>query len=521
MAHSSDLRDGVSTGSSAGVRVLVLILGLTWVATPSVGHAASIHLTASAPWRFFADPLADATGSALLPAVFDALTVVETDGSVQPALAESWHNDGDRVWTFKLRPNVVFSDGTPVDANAVVECLSMQSGEDGKVYAPYLYTSEIAGVRALSDTEIEITTHRKDALLDRKLSSVSIFSVAALNRIGRPDFARAPVGSGPFTPESWSRDGTRVVLQRVPSSWRVSSHVERVEIAVITDATARLQNILSDGTDISMNIDPDVISTVEDAGYRVSVRPGPVIIGLLLRTTGDAAAPLLDRRVRRALNMAVNRDSISQNILRGTMPPATQLATPEALGYDPAIEPYAFDPDRARNMLADAGYPQGFDLTATVMTGQFPADTLIYQQVAQDLRAIGVNITIGSLPVIEFIRRRSVNAWEGIDVISSLSSHYRQGDISGAAELLSCTDVRSTFCDPETDDLLKRSHQEMNPAAREDLLKTVNARIHDLAPIMVIAQYASIEALSPRIAAFPEYPLGKMRFERIELTQDR
>lgn len=503
------------------VQVTVLLLGFSASFASYAGHTASLHLTSSAPWRAFADPLADATGSPLLPAVFDALTVVETDGTVHPSLAESWTNDSGLVWTFKLRSNVYFSDGSPLDADAVVDCLSMLIGTEGQAYAPYLFTSEISGVRALSEDEIEITTRQNDARLDRKLSSVSIFNVAALKRLGRVAFSKSPVGTGPFTPESWSNDGTRVVLKHVPTSWRESSQVERVEIAVVPDATARLQSILSGGTDISTNLDPDLIPTIESAGLNISVRPGPTILALALRTSDGAADALQDNRVRQALNMAIDRDSIAQYLLRGTMEPTTQLATPDVLGHDPSIEPYAYVPDQAKKLLREAGYPNGFVLAGTVMTGQFPADTLIFQQVVQNLNAIGVRVVLGTLPVIEFIRRRSANTWEGIDMVSTLLSHYRFGDISGAAELLSCADPRSTFCDPITHELLARSHQEMNPAAREQLLKTVNLRLHHLAPMIVITRYSAIDALSKRISKFPLFPMGKMRFEQFELTESR
>lgn len=518
MLRRQKLSDWPKAAVLSIVHALALVIALS---TPHGALASSIHLTSSAPWRAYADPLADATGSPLLPAIFDALTVVETDGTVRPSLADSWRNDSGTVWTFKLRSNVFFSDGTPLDADAVVDCLSMLIGPAGQVYAPYLYTSEISGVRALSEDEIEITTYQKDARLDRKLSSVSIFSVAALERLGRTDFSKHPIGTGPFTPESWSNDGTRVVLKRVPTSWRVSRQVEQVEISVVPDATARLQSILSDGTDISTNLDPDLIPTIEAAGLNVSVRPGPTILSIALRTTDGAAQPLLDRRVRTALNMAIDRDSISRHLLHGTMEPATQLATPESLGYDPSITPYAFDPDQAQKLLTEAGYPNGFELAGTVMTGQFPADTLIFQQVVQDLDSIGVKIVLGTLPVVEFIRRRSANTWDEIDVFSTLLSHYRLGDISGAAELISCADHRSTFCDQTTHDLLTRSHQEMNPIAREQLLKTVNARLHHLAPLLLISRYSAIDALSKRIVKFPPFPMGKMRFEQFEVGERR
>ncbi len=500
-------------------RLPALIIGLSVALTPLCAHSTSIHVTSSAPWRAYADPLADATGSALLPAVFDGLTIVEADGTVEPALADSWQNDSGTVWTFKLRPDVFFSDGTPLDADAVVDCLSMLIGTEGQVYAPYLYTSEISGVRALSDDEVEITTRQNDSRLDRKLSNVSIFSVSALQRLGRTEFSKHPVGTGPFTPESWSNDGTRVVLKNAPTSWRASRQVEQVEIAVVPDATARLQSILSSGTDVSANLDPDLIPTIEEAGLNVSVRPGPLILAIALRTSEGAAEPLKDRRVRLALNLAVDRESISQHLLQGTMVPATQLATPETVGYDPSLETYGYDPDQARKLLVEAGYANGFDLAGTVMTGQFPADSLIFQQVVQNLDAIGVHVVLGTLPVIEFIRRRSANTWPGTDMLSTLLGHYRFGDISRAAELLSCTDPMSTFCDPETDELLYRSHQEMNPAVREQLLKSVNARLNHLAPLLIISQYSAIDALSKRISKFPMFPMGKMRFEQFEIGE--
>jgi peptide/nickel transport system substrate-binding protein len=500
-------------------RISALLIFLSTMSIPHGVDATTVHITASAPWRAYADPLSDVTGSPLLPAVFDSLTIIESDGTLSPALAESWANDNGTVWTFKLRPNVLFSDGSPLDATAVVDCLSMLIGPSGQSYSPFFFTSEISGVRVLSDDEIEITTRQKDARLARKLSNVSIFSVPEFKRLGRTEFSKLPVGTGPFTPVSWSNNGARVLLKRVPTSWRVSTEVDQVEITVITDSTARLQNILSDGTDIALNIDPDQISTIKSAGFNVSVRPGPIVLALALRTSEGAMLALQDRRVRMALNMAINREGISQHLLSNTMEPATQLGTPEALGYDPEIEPYAYDPDRAMKLLAEAGYSNGFELSGTVMTGQFPGDTLIFQKVVQDLEYIGISVVLGTLPVIEFIRRRNANDWNGIDIVSTLLSHYRNGDISGAAEMLSCYEPRSTFCDPTMDEMLIRSHQEMNATAREELLRSINSRLQYLAPIILITRYSAIDALSKRISKYPEFPAGKMRFEQMEVIE--
>jgi peptide/nickel transport system substrate-binding protein len=285
----------------------------------------------------------------------------------------------------------------------------------------------------------------------------------------------------------------------VPTSWRASRDVDRIEIIVVPDPATRLQNLLSGGTDIANAIDPDQIPTIKAAGFGVSVIPGPMALGIALRTADDAAQALKDRRVRWALNLAIDRDTITEHLLLNTMQPATQFAAPDVLGFDPSVEPFTFDLERARRLLADAGYAAGFKLKGYVVVGQFPGDALIFQQVVRDLQTIGVQMELRTLPFTEFSRRQSEREWAGTDFHSALISHYRLGDISQAAETLSCLDERSSFCDPAMATLIAESHKELNPDARERALKTINARFQYHAPVLLITRYASINALSKRI----------------------
>lgn len=478
--------------------------------------ASTVHLTASSPWLSHADPLSRATGIGLLPAIFDFLTAVDGDGTVRPKLALGWRNESDTVWTFDLRSDAVFNNGAPVDADAVAASLSVLIGPDGQRYGTAPYMDTISGVRALSKTTIEITTSSTDARLPRKLATVPIFSAADFHSLGRTEYSKSPVGSGPFTPESWSADGRSVVLRAVPSSWRPSKDVERVEISVILDPSARLQNLLSGGTDIANAIDPDQIPMVEAAGYEVAIDPGPLQLGVALRTFGDANEALRDVRVRRALNYAVDRETIANHLLLGTMPAAVQFATPGVLGFDPEAPPLTYDPERARSLMADAGYASGFDMIWVVNTGQFPGDTLIFQQVVQDLSDIGVGVTLRTTPVSDFIRRINSQDWEGVDAYSTVVSHYRYGDISQAAERFSCYDSRTSYCDASITDLIIKSNETLEAAGREQLLKDINTALLDQAPALLIVQYASINALSNRITSFPT-ATGNIMFERMEI----
>jgi len=488
---------------------------LAWGGTHDA-FAVSFHLTAASPWLSYADPLTASTGVPLLPAVYDTLTEIAADGSVAPALAESWSVESDTVWIFSLRPDVKFSNGQPLDAAAVVACLRMLIDPAGKSYDTALYVNGIVDVRERDGNKIEIRTKNRDARIARKLANVFIFSASELQRLGRAAFAKAPVGTGSFRPEHWSSGGNRVVLRSVESSWRPSQQIDRIEILVVPDASARLQSLLSGQTDFANAIDPDSIAVIEAAGHKVSVVPGTMVLSLALRTQGDAALPLRDPRVRVALNMAVNRSAISQKLLLGTMPPATQIATPGVVGYDPDLEPYPFDPDRARRLLAEAGYRDGFRMVAGLMSGQVPGDVLIYQRLAQDLAAVGVNLELRNYSANEMLRRRTSGLWDGIDAFQSLWSHYRLGDVSRAAEQFSCIDPYSSFCDPDMVELIERSNQEMDQHRREVLLKQITGRFQELAPTILLFQFAGVDGLSKRVKVIPQ-STGRINFVRTVL----
>ena len=186
----------------------ILLLGLSGVVPAPSSHAAAVHLTTSTPWFAYADPLASETAAPLIAAIFDSLTEVSGDGTVIPALAESWSVSPDKkTWSFKLRPNVVFSDGAPLDAQAVVDCLTKLLAPEATAIRNAFYTNSIVSVRAVDPHTVDIQTDSIDARLDRKLSRVRVFSVPAFNRLGRTEFSKSPVGTGPYRVESWPNSG--------------------------------------------------------------------------------------------------------------------------------------------------------------------------------------------------------------------------------------------------------------------------------------------------------------------------
>ena len=116
--------------------------------------------------------------------------------------------------------------------------------------------------------------------------------------------------------------------------------------------------------------------------------PGKQIIGVAFDVVGHPQSPIADKRVRQAINYAIDKDTIAEIITYGTHRPASQGAAPGVVGYNPDVKPYPYDPENARTLLEDAGYPDGFDLTATIVIGNYANDVEIYQKVQQDLSAV-------------------------------------------------------------------------------------------------------------------------------------
>ncbi len=219
--------------------------------------------------------------------------------------------------------------------------------------------------------------------------------------------------------------------------------------------------------------------------------------------------------MRLALNMAVDRNAIARDLLAGTADVATQVATPDVVGYDPGISAYPYDVTRARALLADAGFSKAFGITAGVFGGQIPGDTAVFQRVAQDLANVGVRLDIRQLPFSEFLRRTQSGHWTGFDVFSGVWSHYGLGDISRSAERHSCLYATPWFCEAEVTPLIQSANDEMDPVVRAQRVRAVTAAFQDAVPSLLLTRYASIDGLSRRVAHYETVMdaimFGKMR----------
>jgi len=490
------------TERNFGACFILALLGLILLAAPAAAKTLRVAVPAWPP--AMGNPYAQQVQGAAhpFPGIFDALTVMDGGGATQPNLAVSWSHDGANGWTFRLRPGVRFINGEPFDAAAVVAMIEWLRRPDAQRYFYAAEVKNIAAVAAVDALTVAITTRQADVILPKRLSLLPPVPPKLWAEQGVEGFAQRPRATGPFVVDGFGRDQGAYALEARPGSWRPSRHLARVEFRVIPDQAARVQALRAGQVDLAYGIGFEDFDALAADGFRVEVKAIATTTALALPNR-RAGSPLADVRVRRAMNHAVNRAAIAAVIMRGTVAPTAAGIEPGVFGYNPALAPYAYDPAKARALLAEAGYARGFRLKANVLTAGTPDMAAILQQVAQDLAAVGIRLELNSVLGTDWVQMWASGDWRGADVISSSWNGATYMDAGRAVESYTCAKPAPFFCAPEVEALFAASNVEFDAAKREAQLRQALALLYDLAPALYLFPQTELMALSPRITALP------------------
>ena len=302
--------------------------------------------------------------------MFDSLVGRDADNRVVPQLAESWRLVDDTTWQLKLRRRVVFHDGEPFNAEAVR--FTFQRVLDPEQKSPNRANmAEIARVDVIDDYTVNLVTRQPYAPLINRLLDFPMVPPRYAAEKGNQGMALRPVGTGPYRFVELVKDD-RLVVEAFDRHWRGAPRIRRVVYKPIPEPFTRAAALRNNEVDLITTIPPNLARELEGVGgIRAQRVPSSWIIYLGLNVFKK---PLSDVRVRQTLNYATDVDAIVKNVLEGNGRRLEGPLTPQMFGYDASVKGYPHDPARARKLLAEAGYPDGLEITLESPAGRYQGD---------------------------------------------------------------------------------------------------------------------------------------------------
>jgi peptide/nickel transport system substrate-binding protein len=494
-------------------RLLALCLAVAALIplTPSSARAAEgelrwgLHVTLAPKWLDPAETEAFNTPFMILYAVHDALVKPMPGGLLTPSLAESWTEAKDHLsYTFSLRKTAKFHNGDPVTADDVKFSFERYKGASAT-----LLRAKVKDVQVVSPSHIRFVL--KEAWPDFMTFYGTTASGAGwivprkyVEKVGDDGFKNAPIGAGPYKFVS-AKPGIEIVLEAFDGYWRKAPSVKRVVMKSMTEETTRAAALHAGEVDITYLL-------TGPAAEKVRKTPGftlkaPLLSGafwLELPDQWDPKSPWADKRVRQAANHAVDRQGINQAETLG-FSRLTGSMVPRIFQFALAYEPAAFDPARAKKLLAEAGFPNGFDAGEL---HPFPPYNSMGEAIVGNLQTVGIRTRMRVMERAAYFAAWRDRKLHGVILVITAAS----GNAATRLEPYATKDGIYAYGSlPQIDDLYVRQSRELDPKKREEMVHQMQKLMHEHAMNVPIYELAFIWGVGPRVGestagAIPGYP---------------
>lgn len=421
--------------------------------------------------------------------IYDSLLHFDAKGEIVPLAAESFTTSDAQTFEVKLRQGLTFHDGSPVTSAAITRAVDHLKASDSQIADLF---RGITTVEEVDELSARIISAEPAAWLP---SQIAVWLMLFPEGMSDATWTTAPVGSGPYKFESYDPGNQIVLVRNEHYTWGSPKGVpmaERVTYRFVPEAATRVADLSTKTAQIIVSVPTDQREAVKKAGAEPVVEP---ILGTAFLRIATDTKPFDDPRVRQALNYAIDAETIATQLVA---PESRRLASlfpdPRGLGFDPDLKAFAYDPDRARQLLAEAGVGDGFVTTLQLVTTE---QTTVVEAIAAQLGEVGIDVTIQQTELAAFNQ-----AWPDASAPPLRYATWRP--MYDPHSLLSLmflsTGFLSRYKDPKADELILAAAKEPDPANRASIYQELGRRFQQEPAAVYLWNVTSTYGVAPEAA---------------------
>ncbi|MFT3851446.1 MAG: ABC transporter substrate-binding protein [Ilumatobacteraceae bacterium] len=502
-AGSTTAGTGSTPGSQPAVGNLGALSAITGDA-PAEATNQTINVAVSALDDQIPDPhlITGGNKNVILWSTFDQLARRELDGSLQPTLATEWSTSSDSLtWTLKLRPGVTFHDGSAFTAQDVVTAVERVKAAD---FVPFVqFNKYVTGARVVDDLTVEITTNAPYPTL--MIDAPAPIPTAYYQKVGDQAFRSAPVGTGPFKFKSQALNAS-MTFERFDGFWDPERrpNFTTLVLQIVPEESARLAGLQTGAIDLAHGLTANSAKQMQGSDLRiVEVKTGAIAVaGVFEMLDPSSGAPLTNLDVRKALLMAIDREGIAKSLYGGFAEVPANINPPTALGYRSDLQPYPYDPEGAKKLLADSGNSKlSVTLHSYSATTAIPEVQKLDEAIVGYWQQIGIDATLDISDAATYLPKyRNKQIPSGLGMLGFPS--FGALEPNYYATFYVPTGYYPSLDDQSVTDLLGKIATTVDTDQRRELGEQLSTYMHDQLPALPIVSPSTLFGVGKKIAEF-------------------
>lgn len=446
--------------------------------------------------------------------VYEGLVYMDKNSTYKPALATEWKQVNDTTWEFKLRKGVTFHDGAPFNAEAVQKTIARVLDKKDPSPRANLF-SMIKEVKAVDEFTVQLILEYPYAPLLSVLASAegSIISPKAIQEIGK-DLSKKPVGTGPYKFQSWT-PGQEVVIVKNDSYWGEKANLDKVVFKAVPEGTTRIAMVETGEAQVAEQLPVTEIERVKASSSMTLGRFEAFATHHL--GFNVTKKPFDDVRVRQAIAYAIDKDSIVKGVYNNVGKTTSSTLGGKVIGFSPNIKGYNYDLNKAKQLLAEAGYPNGFK--ATVFLNDNKERTNAAEVIQSQLKGIGIDLQVKVMEFGAYLDATSkgqaemfLSGWGN----ATGDADYNQYNLFHSSSK-GAPGNHSFYDNKEVDKLIEAGRREADPEKRKQIYEQVQAiEMKDL-PLMPYLNSENLAAISKNVEGVWISPSGYIEINEIKM----